>query len=261
MLKKSLLAFSILSFVGTAAAHDITNPFYLAMKGQVGSITTASYGRTVIKNAYDYTKTHMTVATEELQIGLTDKLALIGSIGNTWDHWKGNWADDAGTMKTHHDDENIQWSAGMGWNVLTGPAKWQLSAQYGQDRLHNFSGEYKYAKVGTKMGYQFKTWLPYVSGSVEMPVAQKSWGDKFKYNAKAGVYQGKCEVWALDTGVRLVYDENIEARAFVAEAEASYYLTPKTTIGIFGNYAFGGKAEYKTDIYDKNVGARLRFYF
>lgn len=258
MFKKSLLAFSILSFVGTAAAHDITNPFYLAMDGQVGSITTGSVSRTVSKNRTNYTKHNDIVALEELQYGLTDNLALIGTFGNTWDYWKANWAE---SHKTHHDDENVQWSAGMGWNILTGPARLQVSGKYGQDRLRNFSGEYKYIAPEMKLGYQFKTFLPYVSGGIEIPVAQKRWGNKLSYNTKAGIYQGKCEVWALDTGVRLNYDENTEARTFVAEAEASYYLTPKATIGVFGTYTFGGKAEKKTDIYSKSAGARVRMFF
>ena len=164
------------------------------------------------------------------------------------------------------DRENIAWSAGLGWNILSGPTRWQMSVLYGQDRLKDFDGEYKYVAADTKFGYQFERVLPYISGGMEIPVAQKSGikgiaGDKFLYNVKAGIYQGKCEVWALDTGVRVNYDENREARKIVAEAEASYYLGPKSSIGVYGTYTLDGKSKYDTDIYDKSVGVRLKLFF
>ncbi len=270
MLKKTLLAFSILSVAGTAAAADITNPFYLiSEQGEFGSITSAEIRRLVEKNNFDYSKSTQTILKEEIRYGITDSLALIGSIGNTWERWKGNWDTPAWT--TRQDNENINWAAGLGWNILTGPTRWQVSAQYGQDRLKNFDGEYKYAAFETKLGYQFKRLLPYVTGGVEIPLFQKSGikgiaGDKFTYNTKAGIYQGKCEVWALDTGVRLTYDENREARIVTAEAEASYYITPKATIGVYGTYALDGHAKgiagaKRMDIYDKSAGLRLRMFF
>lgn len=257
MLKQTLLTLSILAVAGTAAAEDITNPFYLASKMQVGSITTAGLERLVVKDTTDSTKSKQILAREDLQFGLTDSLALIGAFGNTWDKWKGPQSNYA----KEKDNENILWNAGLAWNILSGPTKWQVSAVYGQNRLENFSGEYKYALAETKLGYQFKRVLPYVSGSVEIPVAQKSAGDKFIYNARAGIYQGKCEVWALDTGLRLTYDENVEARYVTADAEASYYITPKTTLGIYGSYMLDGRQKGGTDVYDKTAGLRLRMFF
>ena len=264
MLKQILLAFGALSVTGTAIAADLTNPFYLAQKGQFGSITSVAAKRLVEKNKFDYTKSRQLILSEEIRYGITDSLAVLGSVGNTWDRWKGNW--DSPVFAKRRDNENINWAAGLGWNVLTGPARWQLSAQYGQDRLKNFDGEYKYVAAETKFGYQFNRALPYVTGGIEIPMFQKSGlkgyaGDKFIYNAKAGVYQGACEVWALDTGIRLTYDENREARIVTAEAEASYYITPNVTIGVYGTYALDGRAKFGTDIYDKSIGARLRMFF
>ena len=267
MLKKTLLAFSILSVAGTAAAADITNPFYLVSEqGEFGSITSAEMRRLVEKNKFDHTKSIQKTLNEEIRYGLTDSLALMVSFGNTWDRWKGNW--DVPANQVRRDNENFNFAAGigMGWNILSGPVRMQLSGKYGQDRLKNFDGEYKYAAFETKLGYQFRRLLPYVTGGIEIPLFQKSGlkgfaGDKFTYNAKAGIYQGKCEVWALDAGVRLTYDENREARIVTAEAEASYYITPKATIGVYGTYALDGRAKYGTDIYDKSAGLRLRLFF
>ena len=273
MLKKSLLVFTVLGIAGSAAAADITNPFYLAQKGQVGSITSVSYDRSIVKSnrAGYWSKGYNAVADEQIQYGLNNSVALIGSIGNTWNHWKARSVIEQQAGNTpgpamvstplQHDDENINWSAGLAWNVLSGPAKLQLSGKYGQDRLGNLRGEYKYAAGEIKAGYQFQRVLPYVSGGVNIPVAQPKVGNKLTYNAKAGLYQGACEVWALDTGIRMTYDENMEARLIDAEAEASYYLTKNSTIGVFGTYRLDGKAQQKTKLYDKSVGARLRIFF
>ena len=265
MLKQTLLVLGVLSVAGTAVAGDITNPFYLASKGQFGSVTSATLKRVKEKSVVRREKSDQKILQEELRYGLTDSLALLASVGNTWDRWENSWSGDSVVFK---DKKNANWAAsiGMGWNIFSGPVRWQVSAQYGQDRLKNFSGEYKYVKAETKLGYQFKRAVPYVTGGVEIPLFQKSGikgyaGDKFIYNTKAGVYQGKCEVWALDTGVRLTYDENRESRVVTAEAEASYYITPEATIGIYGTYALVGKAKFDTDIYDKSAGVRLRLFF
>jgi len=268
MLKKFLLTLGVLSVASTAMAEDITNPFYLPRQWQVGAITSASIEKLVIKNSNAYIKSQKRLLREDLQFGLTDSLALIGGIGNIWDTWKGTpkIVLDGNLDKAVHDRENIQWDAGLAWNILTGPARFQVSAQYGQDRWKNYSGEYKYALGEMKFGYQFQRVLPYVTGSVEIPVGQEPGtkgiaGDKFIYATKLGIYQGKCETWALDTGLRLRYDENTEARMILAEAEASYYLTPKATLGVYGTYALDGHSKYDLDVYDKSAGVRLRLYF
>ena len=266
MLKQTLLAFSVLSITGAAAAKDITNPFYLiSEQGELDFVTSGAVKRSIEKNDLGYHhKSIQMVANEEIRFGLTDSLALLGSIGNTWDRWKGNWKPSSD--KTIKDNENIAWTAGLGWNILSGPARWQISSVYGQDRLRSFDGEYKYIAAETKLGYQFKTFLPYVTGGIEIPIGQKAGqsgleGNKLIYNTKVGVYQGKCEVWALDTGVRLTYDENRESRVVSAEAEASYYITPNVSVGVYGTYALDGRAKYDVDLYEKSAGVRLRLAF
>lgn len=272
MLKKALLLFGTLSIAGSAVAADITNPFYLVSEqGEIGFIASADTRHIVEKNSEDYTKSHQFTSRGKIHFGLTDSLALIGSIGNTREAWKGKWAsygqDGYVPRFSVRDHENLNWSAGLGWNIFSGPARWQISTVYGQDRLKNFDGEYKYVAAETKLGYQFKRILPYITGDIEIPIGQKSGrkgvaGDKFSYSTKAGIYQGKCEVWTLDTGIRLSYNENREARIVAAEGEASFYLTPKTAISIYGSYVLDGKAKYNMEIDDdRSVGLKLRLFF
>ena len=263
MLKQTFVTFMLL-VAGMVHAEDITNPFYLPDQKQVGLVTSAAVKRYVEKNATENAKSRRLLVKEDVQIGLTDSLALIGALGNIWDKWQASWDKPAWTTRT--DWENFQWDAGLAWNVLKGPARLQVSAKYGQNRLQNFAGEYKYATGEVMFGYQFKRLLPYITGSIEVPIGQKSGlkgyaGDKLIYDTKVGVYQGSCEKWSLDTGVRLKYDENLESRTVLAEAEASYYLTPRISMGIYGSYMLDGRAKYGHNLYEKELGARLRLFF
>ena len=264
MLKQCLFVLSSLFVAETVMATDITNPFYLPYQKQVGFITSAAAKRVVDKNKFVKDKSSQVFVKEDVQIGLTDSVALIGSIGNTWERWKGGL--NGNVWQKERDNENFAWDAGLAWNVLQGPTRLQVSGKYGQDRLKNFDGEYKYIASEMKIGYQFDRVLPYVTGGVEIPVGQKSGrkgiaGDKFIYNTKAGIYQGSCELWSLDTGVRLTYDENREARVITAEAEASYYVTPSIAVSVFGTYALDGLSKYDMKIYEKSLGGRLRLFF
>ena len=70
---------------------------------------------------------------EKLSYGLTDTVSLDATVANVFQKWKdslsiGNW----GGSVTDRDDKNIDFELGSTWNVLTGPAKVQVSGAYGQ---------------------------------------------------------------------------------------------------------------------------------
>lgn len=260
MLKQILLASCVLGLASSVAAADITNPFYLPTKGQMGSITSAGFEKLQIKNEFFTAKEYSTIVDEELRYGLTDTLALIGAVGNTFVK-----AKTVGYVSENR-DENMAWRTGLAWNILTKAFKLQATLLYGQDKLYSTDGEYKYAAGQIKFGYQFDKFLPYVLVAEELPIAQAKGNDKPVYTAKVGLYQGKCNVWSLDTGIRWTHSEDgisaiSEINAYTAEAEASYYLAKNTTIGVYGTYTFEGTAKYDTDVYDKSVGVRLRWFF
>lgn len=263
MLKQTLVAVIALAVAGSAAAADITNPFYLPAKGQVGSITSADYTRSQYKDKFwNSEKSYNTNVSEELQYGLSDNLAVYASVGNIFAKVK-----DALLNETDKEDRNINWEGGFAWNILSQAFKLQALLGYGQDPSVNAfmdgMGEYKYLVGAVKTGYQFKKMLPYVEVTEELPIGQKKGVDKPVYTAKVGLYQGKCEVWALDTGIRYLHDENtdVEGTAYVAEVEGSYYLTKKVAVGLYGTYALKGRAKVDADIHSKSVGARLRWFF
>lgn len=258
MLKQTLLAFTVLGFAGTAAAADITNPFFLPEALHVASVTSFDYDHGHVKNDNGSEKFYDKAVTEQLQFGILNNLALVGEMGKNWTRTK-----EAGV--TDRDHNRLDWEAGLAWNILHCNTKLQVSSVYGQEEPGRGRGTYKYIDTTAKLGYQFKTWLPYATFTVHTPVAQsKKFGheDKWSYAGKVGVYQGKCGVWGLDTALVWAFDRTDEhARTLTAEAEASYYLTKNMTLGVYGSYMLDGKAKYDTDIFDKTVGARLRLYF
>ncbi len=263
MLKKILFSFVILSSIHTAYAADITNPFYLPSKGQVGSITSLDYTQNHYKNDWGVSdKVYDTNLSEELQYGLTDKVAIIASIGNILAKVK-----DAILNETDRENKNINWETGLAWNVFDKAFKLQTSLLYGQDpfvnRYNEGFGEYKYFKGSVKAGYKFEKMLPYIEFTEQFPIAQKKGSDKPVYTAKVGLYQGQCETWALDTGIRYTNDANTytKGRAYTAEIEASYYLAKQTALSLYGTYTLSGKAKTQADVYHKSIGARLRWFF
>ncbi len=257
MLKQTLLAFTVLGFAGTAAAADITNPFFLPESLHVASVTSGSFTEGAYKDGGFSERTYTKAVTEELAFGIVNNLAIIGGIEKDWTKWK-----DRTFGISDKDKNDLDWEAGLAWNILHCDTKLQLSSVYGQEDP-GVKGTYKYFDTELKLGYQFEKFLPYISGSVVTPVAQTRDGrtNRWNYTTRVGVYQGKCGVWSLDTGVAVNFDRADHSRYVTADAEASYYLTKNMTLGVYGSYLLDGKEKGNPDVYGKSVGARLRLYF
>ncbi len=253
MLKQALLVAGVLAFATSASALEVTHPFYGPAKGGIASTTSYEFATATTKGVEGRSKVYTHNVKEALSYGLTDAVSLDASVGNTF-------------AKTHgdHDDKNVSFELGSTWNVLTGPTKLQVKGAYGQDEAHDLDGAYKYVKAGVKAGHTIGIYTPYVAGTAELPVAQQHniADNHAKYEAKAAVY-AYCPRMktAVDTGVRVNYDEWDESRTFAYDLEASYYLTKNVAVSAFGSYTFGGKAKYGTDLYGESVGARLRVAF
>ena len=259
MLKQALLVAGALSLTTSAYALELTNPFYGPSKGTVASTTTYEFGTTTVKNNDGFrSKEYDNTLTESLSYGLTDSVSLDASVGNVWQKTK----DNDGTDK---EDTNIDWDLGATWNVLTGPTKLQVSAAYGQEESnsHDNHGAYKYVDAGVKLGHTIGIYTPYLAGAVERPLFQSKFGDHHaKYQGKAGVYAycPRADV-AVDTDVRVDYDDTAKETAYTYDLEVSYFLTDNVAISAFGSYMIDGKAKYSTDVYGNSLGLRLRTAF
>ena len=258
MLKQALLVAGVLSLATAASALELTNPFYVPSKGTVASTTTYDFATKTYKDDVNRSKSYDNYIAEALSYGLTDTVSLDATVSNTFQKVRLGFG-------TEHDDKNIDFELGSTWNVLTGPAKVQVKGAYGQkeSNSHNNLGAYKYVQGKVKTGYTMGIYTPYLEGGVELPVAQSQNGDNHaKYEGKAGVY-AYCPraKTAVDTGVRINYDEMIEERVYSYDLEASYFLTNNVAVSAFGSVDFAGKAKGDVDSYGNKVGLRLRAQF
>lgn len=259
MFKKTFLLLGVMSLATSAMAAELTNPFYVPAKSTFASTTGYEFNTKTANHRSDFrAKEYDNVVSETLQYGLTDTWSMDASISNTWQKF-------TEASETDRDDKNVDFALGTTYNIMSeGPVKVQSSLAYGQKESdsHDNGGAYKYVGVGAKAGYTMGLYMPYVSANAELPVFQSKDGDnEYKYEAKAGLYTycPKQKV-ALDTGLRLNYDEFDESRIYSYDLEVSYYLTPKVALGAYGSYGFNGKA-HKTDIHTNTLGLRLKTTF
>ena len=102
-----LLASAAVMFTSSAFAADITNPFFLPTQGKFLSDTSVEFSRYKSDNGVAEDVDKNLYANETLSYGLTDNLALVGSIGNTFDYNK----DDR-----YNNDHNFDYMLGVKYN-------------------------------------------------------------------------------------------------------------------------------------------------
>ena len=259
-LKSVLLASAAVLFAGSAVAADLTNPFYLPGKGQMTSDTKVEYGRTHVGGGiYD-----SVYASEELAYGLTNNMAIVGTLGNHF--------DVEGEFNNSH---NFDYEIGAKYNMEHGRIKAQVAASYFTYNPKSFLGHHtdarwqKAIKGEVKLGADMCNGLmPYASYKFTGQIDEAN--REFLQSAFLGVhkYAGK---WAADAGVR--YDFNTDSHnnnGVYAQAGFDYYPMDKLAVGVYGDYKLGGKLNSKIRSYtysgedvgsDYTVGHRAKVLF
>ena len=248
-LKSVLLASAAVLFAGSASAADLTSPFFVPSQGKITSDTKVEYGRAHIDGGiYD-----SLYASEELAYGITNNLAVFGTLGN--------YFDVEGEFNNSH---NFDYEIGAKYNKDFGRIKTQVAGSYYTFDPKSFYGHIKNderwqkaingeVKVGVDMCNGL---IPYASYSFNGQVDAAN--RYFFQRAFLGVhkYAGK---WAADAGVR--YDFNTDGlnnNGVYAQAEVDYYAMDNLAIGVYGDYKLGGKISTKISpykMYDDYVGA------
>ena len=253
-LKSVLLASAAVLFAGSAVAADLTNPFYLPGKGQMTSDTKVEYGRTHFGgNIYD-----SVYASEELAYGLTDNMAIVGTLGNHF--------DVEGEFNNSH---NFDYEIGAKYNMEHGRIKAQVAASYYTYDPQSWFGQ---SDAGDLEDGENDRWQKYINGEIKlgadmcdglMPYASYKFSGQidsadreFDQSAFVGVhkYAGK---WAADGGIRYDFEtDGKNANGVFAQAGADYYPMDKLAVGAYGDYGIGGEG---TD--DYTVGLRAKVLF
>ena len=143
-MKKSLFVLTATLMASSAAfAMDVSNPFYVPMKGDFLSETNIAY------NNFEHGKSEDTTLAETLSYGITRNFSVNGTIADTW-------LFDAKGVTGHDRYDNPAWGIGLKYNLVDCcKTNWkvQLGANYDQGGVdHHDKTLSAYAKAGYQMG-------------------------------------------------------------------------------------------------------------
>ena len=263
-MKKTLFAFAAVLMAGSSAfAMDVTNPFYVPMKGDFLSETSTVYTN------LQHGLLEQAVATETLSYGVTRNLAIGATLADTW-------VFDRGDMTGHEKYDNPAWGVGFKYNWLDCcKTKWkvQVGADYKQGGVNPHD---KAFLAFAKAGYELDKVLPYASIAVNKPAGKYEGGP---------IWQGRVAAYAplakkvnLDVGLDYEWNSDTDGshgrpvpatrghnRYLFADATLSYVFSDCMAVGLTGEYVLhshvkdGPKGKENVDGY--NVGVNLKVAF
>ena len=227
-MKKSLFALTAVLLAGSSAfAMDVTNPFYVPMKGDFLSETSAVYQNV------EHGSAEFSEFAETLSYGISKKLAISGTISDIWAF------DLQGDGLTGHKKwDNPAWGLGLKYNLVDCcKTKWkvQLGADYEQGGVDHHE---KTLSGFVKAGYQLDKVLPYASLTVEKPIG--------RYEADP-VLAGRLAAYApladkvnLDVGITYEWDSVTNGighdSEWTADATLNYVFSDCISVGLTGSY-------------------------
>ena len=254
-MKKGFVFLVCFCAVGARAASDfLTSPFYAPGKDISATETSLAFSeRKTVGRIADF-KTRFQTAAQRYLYGLSDKAAIDLNLQNSWTRQKGTFNE--------REDTNFAGHAGAVYSFYRRDALFQTQILYRQRETHHAHGAYKAFYTKLQTGYDFGTVLPYLGGSIEIPVAQsKHADDKLLYSAYAGFYGVLKEALSLHTAFVFDYNDNTVARQYRNDSELSYLITPKIAFSAFGSYVFSDKEQNKTKVHERKLGIRFRAAF
>ncbi|MBO4674784.1 MAG: hypothetical protein J5601_01680 [Elusimicrobiaceae bacterium] len=244
-------------------AADINSPCYLPEAGKLLSTTRLEYTDFRAKQDSFEARSRQKSAFQDLNYGLSDKVAFAASVGNSWVRGK-QAVLGAGVVGRQNETTNIDWSAGANYRFFRDD-NWAnlLSLKYLQKETHRRKGAYKAFNADARIGYDFKdVLLAYIGGIVELPFAQSKYADNnMKYALYTGVYKNFCQKVTADVRFGLNYDKNFSQKEWTGKTRLSYSLAENTSVGLFTEQTLYGKARKKYRVYEHRYGADLKIGF
>lgn len=258
MKMKSVLfaSVAVLFTAGSVCAADLTNPFGLPEQGGISSDTRIELSRTKYKDGMGTLDNLM--ASEEIQYGLTDNLALTGTLYNRFD------IDDMSGLNNQH---NLGYQVGLAYNIKQDNF---LAQVYGSYSTYDAKSHYgyivnegwqKYVEGGIKVGYYAGCgFTPYATYAVLNPI--DSTEGSLKHSAFVGAHK-TYKKWAADAGIRYDFTTSGKGgKTWSTEAEIAYNVTDNVAVALYGTYYIGGSnGEYFVPDTDHTVGLRLKMGF
>ena len=260
-MKKTLaFLFFFLLMSDIALAVEVSNPFYLSPKGNLTSTTQFSFQKThTRKEIYGNNfRTRNKYLEQRLEYGIAPKVAIIGTIANTWQR---NRADAA--LLTDKTDTNVDWSVGAIYDFYNkDDAHLQVELVYLQKETHHFGGAYKAVHANARTGYDLGWFLPYIGGQIELPIAQRKDADNdLKYDSYVGLYKDFADIIAIDTTMHYGYNHFSKSTYLTGRAKLDLLLTETLAVGGFFDYSFFDCARNHAHTDAHTIGATLKVQF
>ena len=198
-MKKTLFAVALLAS-SSAFAMDVSNPFYVPMKGDFLSETAYEYVN------YEHSDTEYATIAETLSYGITRNFSLNATLGTNWlyDAW------GSPDMHGHDRYDNPFWGVGLKYNLVDCcKTNWkvQLGANYDQGGWDHHD---KYISGYAKAGYQMGRFLPYLTVEAEKTVGRYEEGQPV-INTRAALNTVLTKKTNLDLGVTYEWNNDTVA--------------------------------------------------
>lgn len=239
-----------------ASAEDLTNPFYMPLKGKGLAETAFSYthssaktqGPAFIGGGRSATSDD-SVLEQSVQFGLTDRFAFIGAVGNLFE--------------ASGEKDTLYWKIGGRYAFFfenTPELLMQLQVTYAQMR-----GGDKQVDAKLSLGYDAgATVLPYAELAVLTPMEQGKDNNESKYSLRLGAYSVIKERVALRAGLDAFWDrEHDNYQSYSLFGEAEYIISPTMSVSLTGAYMLHDTYKYdanvETDVFSVGAGFKVAF--
>ncbi|MBQ7413215.1 MAG: hypothetical protein IJV07_02960 [Alphaproteobacteria bacterium] len=254
-MKKSLFVLTATLMASSAAfAMDVSNPFYVPMKGDFLSETNIAY------NNFEHGKSEDTTLAETLSYGITRNFSVNGTIADTW-------LFDAKGVTGHDRYDNPAWGIGLKYNLVDCcKTNWkvQLGANYDQGGVDHHD---KTLSAYAKAGYQMGRFLPYVTATMEKPVGKyeeaPTWEGRAALNTafskKVNLDAGIIYDWSASTNaIRKTTGERKHASGLGLDSTLNYVFSDCMSVGLTGQYLLDTKPN-NVDAYSVGVNFKVAF--
>ena len=253
------------------AADDITAAFYTPAQGKFLSSTTLESRRIKLDDGgavFGEEIAKALAASEELTYGVTDNLAVFGTVANAFN-----------VEKDYNNNRNFAYELGAKYTMTYGKVLGQVALAY-----QTYDPRSWYGKEGEGIEYSTNKWNKALEGTVKLgyvldcgltPYTTFSVNDDVTHSAKDKTYSWflgahkMLDKVSLDGGFRYDFDSD-DFEAWYVQAEANYFVKDNVTVGVFGDYYLGGSPMLKAGVarvtrkdveYDYTVGLNAKVAF
>lgn len=251
-MKKMILSLLLtFSFIAQAMAEDITNPFYMPLKGKALSETSFVFRQDKFDENGLYDVNENTFLTEKVSLGVSDNFSFSAVLGNRF--------------MASGDADNFYWGLGALY-ALAFENHPELLTQIGVD--YHQEGHYKDVDVFARIGYIADIiFLPYAEFRYNQPIDYGKDKNEAVFSARVAGYSMLAQKVGITAGLDMTFNhegsmryrsEGVRRQAYSLFGTADFVVSEKIAIGLSGDWLFHESGISSTGY---SVGAHVKIAF